>query len=340
VDAGTDDARIVTPKKLADYAEHRGMKNLLINGCMRVAQRAASQTLDHTPRYGPCDRWVAYWNSASGVTPGTQLQSYSADVEMWNTLSLGGLTCTQTNTLYAGQRIEARNSQCLIRANDHGGVSIQFKLWHNFGSAVDVYIAVATANSVDVFSAVTSRYVSSAISCPSDNWSTIKAEGIDIGTTDIDKGVFVYVSIDTPVCSGKHVYLADAQLEIGPKCTTIEKRSYEYELALCQRYYEKSYDLDTVPGTGTAAGCVLFTVPYGSAGDRGENVRFQTRKRAAPALTYYASSDGEVSKFYCSDGTKYAGSVLYLGENGFTFEPTGSSAGYAASFHWVCSAEL
>ena len=51
VDAGTDDARIVTPKKLADYAEHRGMKNLLINGCMRVCQRG-SQPLDVQTRYG------------------------------------------------------------------------------------------------------------------------------------------------------------------------------------------------------------------------------------------------------------------------------------------------
>ena len=92
-----------------------------------------------------------------------------------------------------------------------------------------------------------------------------------------------------------------------------------------------------MPGTGTAAGCVSFTVHSNSGR---ANVRFQTRKRAAPALTYYAVSDGEVNKYYCSDGTKWAGSVRYLGENGFTFEPTGIGAGYAASFHWVCSAEL
>jgi hypothetical protein len=336
VDAGTDDARIVTPKKLADYAEHRGMKNLLINGCMRVAQRAASQTLDHTPRYGPCDRWVAYWNSASGVTPGTQLQSYSADVEMWNTLSLGGLTCTQTNTLYAGQRIEARNSQCLIRANDHGGVSIQFKLWHNFGSAVDVYIAVATANSVDVFSAVTSRYVSSAISCPSDNWSTIKAEGIDIGTTDIDKGVFVYVSIDTPVCSGKHVYLADAQLEIGPKCTTIEKRSYEYELALCQRYYEKSYDIGTAIGTVTTIGAAGWTSSLGSA--YSPSMHFKVRKRTAPTITVYSTQNGSSGYVASYNGSESfnancSATVTHAGENGFIVY---YSSGWSSSYTWRC----
>ena len=348
VNAGTDDARIVTPKKLASYVEHRGsgMKNIIINGGMRVAQRAASQTLDHTPRYGPCDRWVAYWNSASGVTPGTQFQSYSADVEMWNTLSLGGLTCTQTNTLYAGQRIEAKNSQCLIRANDHGGVSIQFKLWHNFGSAVDVYIAVATANSVDVFSAVTSRYVSSAISCPSDNWSTIKAEGIDIGTTNIDKGVFVYVSIDTPVCSGKNVYLADAQLEIGPKCTTIEKRSYEYELALCQRYYEKSFPQLTAPAQNAGQIGAYYTTQIVPAGyQQVFPVFYKVTKRAAPTITLYnpSAANGEIRNGTHSTDWGSSTALNVSGDSCFIVSgvsPGGSGVGNLTCFHWKADAEL
>ena len=335
VDAGTDDARIVTPKKLADYAEHRGMKNLLINGCMRVCQRG-SQPLDVQTRYG-LDRWNVFWKSAAGVTPGTQERQSTTYLETTSCMALAGLTCTGTNVIYVNQRIESANAKTFLNGVNHGKWSGQFKFWHNFGSSVNVYLVVYSANAADNFSAITERYVSSAQSVPTSTWTSLKFEGIDIPTTDMYNGLQFSIKIETPVCSGKTIYIGDAQFEIGPKCTTIERRPYGLELALCQRYYEKSYDLATVPGTGTAAGCVSFTVPSNSGR---ANVRFQTRKRAAPALTYYASSDGEVSKFYCSDGTKYAGSVLYLGENGFTFEPTGISAGYAASFHWVCSAEL
>ena len=335
VDAGTDDARIVTPKKLADYAEHRGMKNLLINGCMRVCQRG-SQPLDVQTRYG-LDRWNVFWSSSAGVTPGTQERQSTTYLETTSCMALAGLTCTGTNVIYVNQRIESANAKTFLNGVNHGKWSGQFKFWHNFGSSVNVYLVVYSANAADNFSAITERYVSSAQSVPTSTWTSLKFEGIDIPTTDMYNGLQFSIKIETPVCSGKTIYIGDAQFEIGPKCTTIERRPYGLELALCQRYYEKSYDLDTVPGTGTAAGCVSFTVPSNSGW---ANVRFQTRKRAAPALTYYASSDGEVSKFYCSNGTKYAGSVLYLGENGFTFEPTGISAGYAASFHWVCSAEL
>ena len=338
VDAGTDDARIVTPKKLADYAEHRGMKNLLINGCMRVCQRG-SQPLDVQTRYG-LDRWYVFWGASAGVTPGTQERLPYASttyLETTSCMALAGLTCTGTNSIYVNQRIESANAKTFLNGVNHGKWSGQFKFWHNFGSSVNVYLVIYSANATDNFSAITARYVSSAQSVPTSTWTSLKFEGIDIPTTDMYNGLQFSIKIETPVCSGKTIYIGDAQFEIGPKCTTIERRPYGLELALCQRYYEKSYDLDTVPGTGTAAGCVFHHVPSLSAR---ANVRFQTRKRAAPALTYYASSDGEVSKFSCSDGMKYAGTVLYLGENGFTFWPTGISVGYAVSFHWVCSAEL
>jgi hypothetical protein len=341
-DARTDDARIVTPKKLASYTGLRGMKNLLINGSMVIGQRAADQTLDQTLRYGRVDRWHAFWSSATGVTPGTQGHQNSVNTESYNVMVLTPLTCSATNSLLIGQRIESMNSRYLRFANDYGGVSFCIKVWHNFGVDVSMKCVVYTADATDNFSAITSRYTSGARVIPSGTFATLKFEGFNIGTADVEKGVVVYLKVDTPICSGATMYLGDAQLEIGPACTDLEKRQYGLELALCQRYYEKSYDLDTVPGTGTDAGCVLFSVPWTNGDVPKANVRFQTRKRAAPALTYYASSDGEVSKFYCSDGAKYAGSVLYLGENGFTFGLPGINpkAGYAASFHWVCSAEL
>lgn len=269
--AGTDDARIVTPKKLADYAEHRGMKNLLINGCMRVCQRG-SQTLNAQERYG-LDRWNVFWNSATGVTPGTQERHQSTTyLETTSCMALTGLTCTGTNAIYVNQRIESANAKTFLNGVNHGKWSGQFKLWHNFGSSVNVYLVVYSANAADNFSAITQRYVSSAQSVPTSTWTSLKFEGIDIPTTDMDNGLQFTIKIETPVCSGKTIYIGDAQFEIGPKCTTIERRPYGLELALCQRYYQ--------------AGNVRMKTYVAASESFGYQVVYPVAMRAAATLTF------------------------------------------------------
>jgi len=276
-DAGTDDARIVTPKKLADYAEHRGMKNLLINGCMRVCQRG-SQPLDAQKRYG-LDRWNVFWNSAAGVTPGTQERLPYASttyLETTSCMALAGLTCTGTNVIYVNQRIESANAKTFLHGVNHGKWSGQFKFWHDFGSSVNVYLVVYSANAADNFSAITVRYVSSAQSVPTSTFTSLKFEGIDIPTTDMYNGLQFTIKIETPVCSGNTIYIGDAQFEIGPKCTTFERRPYGLELALCQRYYEVS------------TGRVLLSSV--TANDYMNFVWFRVSKRANPTCTIKAFS--------------------------------------------------
>ncbi len=276
VDAGTDDARIVTPKKLADYAEHRGMKNLLINGCMRVCQRG-SQPLDVQTRYG-LDRWYVFWGASAGVTPGTQKPTSTTYLETTSCMELAGLTCTGTNSIHVNQRIESANAKTFLNGVNHGKWSGQFKFWHNFGSSVNVYLSVYSANAADNFSAITVRYVSSAQSVPTSTWTSLKFEGIDIQTTDMYNGLQFSIKIETPVCSGNTIRIGDAQFEIGPKCTTIERRPYGLELALCQRYYE-------VSGGRTLQSAIISS-------DYVNFASYRVTKRAAPTVSITAYSSG------------------------------------------------
>jgi len=281
-DAGTDDARIVTPLKLKRYTGLRGMKNLLINGGMMIGQRATDQTLDQQIRYGRVDRWHAFWNSSTGVSPGSQGHQYSVNTETYNVMALTPLTCSSTNNLFIGQRIESVNSRCLRFANDYGGVSFRIKVWHNFGVNVNMKCVVYTADATDNFSAITGRYTSNDISVPSGTFTTLKFEGINIGTADVEKGVVVYLKVDTPVCSGATMYLGDAQLEIGPACTDLEKRPYSLELVLCQRYFWKigGTAIYEPVGVGTnAAGTQARIV-----------VKFPVSMRAAPS--WYTTNSG------------------------------------------------
>ena len=335
-DAGTDDARIVTPKKLADYAEHRGMKNLLINGCMRVCQRG-SQPLDVQTRYG-LDRWNVFWSSSAGVTPGTQERQSTTYLETTSCMALAGLTCTGTNVIYVNQRIESANAKTFLNGVNHGKWSGQFKFWHNFGSSVNVYLVVYSANAADNFSAITERYVSSAQSVPTSTWTSLKFEGIDIPTTDMYNGLQFSIKIETPVCSGKTIYIGDAQFEIGPKCTTIERRPYGLELALCQRYYEKSYNYAIAPGAASSDGCVLELGPRNSSGTT-YGAKFAVEKRAVPTVTCFSDNDG--ASGYCYNNGNKACAAGRIGTAGFSYASiTSGVTAHNASYHWVASIEL
>ena len=48
--------------------------------------------------------------------------------------------------------------------------------------------------------------------------------------------------------------ITDVQIEEGTIATPFERQPIGAELALCQRYYEKSYDLTTAPGALTTNG--------------------------------------------------------------------------------------
>jgi hypothetical protein len=51
--------------------------------------------------------------------------------------------------------------------------------------------------------------------------------------------------------------LSQVKLEKGTVATPFVARPFSEELALCQRYYEKSYNVDVDPGTVTEAGVYI-----------------------------------------------------------------------------------
>jgi hypothetical protein len=46
--------------------------------------------------------------------------------------------------------------------------------------------------------------------------------------------------------------ITGVQLEIGEQATPFEHRSFADELKQCERYYEKTYEYGTAPGTSEA----------------------------------------------------------------------------------------
>ena len=121
-----------------------------------------------------------------------------------------------------------------------------------------------------------------------------------LGTTFTNLAVFIW-NDDKSFTASDIVYITDVQLETGSLATPYEARLIGAELALCQRYYNKSYDTTTTPGTSTYNGCYSGSGWYATAGVSwgGANFVFPVTMRAVPSLTTY-STDGTIGYFYTS----------------------------------------
>lgn len=97
-------------------------------------------------------------------------------------------------------------------------------------------------------------------------------------------------------------FLTQVKVEEGRTATPFVRagKSYEAELSLLQRYYEKSYEIATPPGTATAVGVAgtLLTALASGAHRSASYVYFATAKRAVPTISIYSNSTGTVAKMY------------------------------------------
>jgi len=134
--------------------------------------------------------------------------------------------------------------------------------------------------------------------------------------------------------------IAQVQLEAGSVATPFEMRPLGIELSMCQRYYEKSYELTTTPGTATYVGMVGGIVYITSR--RAISIYFSSPKRAIPTLAIW---DGAGNSNKCSgrnteswvDNQAVTTPISYSKN----FMLDGNDSGPVATFiHYTASAEL
>lgn len=118
------------------------------------------------------------------------------------------------------------------------------------------------------------------------------------------------------------------------------------ELRMCQRYYEKSYDVNTAPGTATALGALNWAAIAGpGAGGTFNhfNISFKVPKRASNlSITSYSpvtGTIGQVRNTTANVDTPGGGGAG--GENGNVMVTNNAqTAGQALQAHWTLDAEL
>jgi hypothetical protein len=168
--------------------------------------------------------------------------------------------------------------------------------------------------------------VSFSVAIPADG----TANGLSIG---FEEGA------QTP--NGAYFEVAQVQLCAGSVALPFQPKSFAEELRDCQRYYEKSYDYATAPGTSTANGAVYVDSnggPYCILG----NVRYKVEKRIAITPTTY-SQTGAVGKIRnVTAGSDLTAAIAGGGANGFSIfvNNAASTALDDLSAHWTADAEL
>ena len=254
--------RTETPQEAFSLIGARN-RNLIINGDMRIAQRATSVSGSNGGGYTVCDRWNLFDNSGSVNI--AQSSTVPATTGFGNSLqftvnSTGTLSSTSVFT--PNQQIEGFNSvQLLWGTSNAKSITVSFWCRSSVTGTYGIFVRNSSANrfyatSFDVSVANTWQYVTATI--PGDTagtWIgatngigltvgiTLRAGSSRTGTTGVWSGSTVYApttQVDWHGVAGATFYFTGFQVEEGKVATDFEHRSYGEELLLCQRYYFKS----------------------------------------------------------------------------------------------------
>lgn len=138
--------------------------------------------------------------------------------------------------------------------------------------------------------------------------------------------------------------IGKAQLEVGLQATPIALRPNQQEINLCQRYYEKSYNLAVAPGTASVNG-EFFQENTGlvtSVLTGGVYVKYQVRKRSAGTLTLYSTNTGASGKVTDAFVVDVTPTVASSNEVGFAYTATqsGSTTTFIMRGQFSVDAEL
>jgi hypothetical protein len=208
-------------------------QNFLDNGGMQIYQRASAYTLAKDVYGFSVDRWA-------GMATGTLVSAGTLTQETASTLNnsgfsvkFSGATLTGTGILYLRQRIASQDAKKLKNQS----VSIQFKVKHDVGSAINYTIFVRKADADNNFTTATNISNSGAISVATATDTIIKYENVALG--DCSNGLEIEVKIECGAITTKNFEVSNAKLEIGTICTDFIDNSFADEFEKCKFYFFK-----------------------------------------------------------------------------------------------------
>ncbi len=313
-------------------------KNYIINGGLDFWQRHnnfSSGSELSAGSYQSVDRFrIATFN-----TSGTRASQQQGADKPNNKTPFSGLisfTSTGTASLDIQQRIESVFARDLIDGK------VSFNFWYKTDEFQQVRIRFAKATAQDNFTSTTSMY-DQTFSITADNtWRQFTLEGVDIHA-DAHTGIALIVTALTPLNgSGARTFrYSQLMLNIGDSASDFNRsgRDYHDELILCQRYFEKSYDLVTPLQTVTGAGGTNYLSSSGSF-EIDKEIRYAVRKRTQATATTYSTTTGASGVAAVGAAGDVSSGAGLLSDGGFAVNGAGNAANQQVNFQWAAEAEL
>ena len=136
--------------------------------------------------------------------------------------------------------------------------------------------------------------------------------------------------------------LSLVQFEPGAVATPFERRPYGTELALCQRYFEKTFTSSTAPASNAGvAGSITTSTVSTLPNTNTANWAFKSEKRTSPTVATFNPSAAGSDWYGINTGTSVTASVDGIGTSAITLIVLGSpSDGRRYSIHATADAEL
>jgi len=340
------------------------MRNRIINGAMVINQRGGTVTSSVSGTYG-VDRFFNFANGG-GVFTAVQSTTVPSGEGFVNsnllTVTTADASIGSSDYYSYGQFIEGYNIADLMFGTA-SAKTITLSFWVR-SSVTGLYaVAIINDNGSRCYPAtftisVANTWQKIILTIPGDTggtWLTNNGIGFtvrfDLGSGSANNGTantwntaggFVGARTSSTVnwiaTSGATFFVTGIQLEKGAQATSFEYRKIGEELQLCQRYFQKSYNLTTAVGTATDIGSEWFTISSYS-GRIATTTRFATPMRTSAAVVPY-DWNGAANRVRTSAGDGQTGYVLRgPSENNFTVDYTGASIAELL-YQWTASAEL
>jgi len=343
-------------------------RNKLINGDMSIFQRGVAATAINTYAV---DRWkFAKVNGATeSVSQSTDAPSgYSFSLR--DTISVGDASIGATEYSALQQYIEGNNTSDLSFGTS-SAKSVTISFWVR-SSVIGQYtgnIGNSDSSRLCPFNYtinVANTWEHQKITlpgCPDGTWNAgttsvsiclqfYSALGSSFlgGTAGVWNSAAQYGSgspVNGIASNGNIFAITSVQLEAGTCATPFEILPVQTRIHLCQRYYEKSYNLDVAPGTNTLVGSWYFLGASDNTNNLGMIINFKVPKRITPNQFAAYREVGTDGWDYARTATvgNIATASLNIGRlgssGGLVYGGVGAPNTSAAIFgHWVCASEF
>jgi len=355
-----------------DVSEFRNRRNLITNGCFRVWQRGDTFNLISSGAYS-ADQWL-WTNNTAGAANIVRNKFSSTSFLTKNRLDVDISTAHASMAAgeyaYVQQNIEAVDIHD-VKMGNAAARDLVLTFYHTHTKTGTHSVAVRNSAGNRSYVAEYTQSVAdtaelATIVIPGDTVGTWLTEpgtvglrltfclavGSTFSTTAGSWSGGNYLGSSSQVNNldntANYFRIHEVQLESVDSGTTtatnFESRSFNEELSLCERYYEKSYELAAYAGDVDSNGIevALLTGLNTAAKTYGTNVRFRTPKSVNPTVTTYSPNTGTSGKAYDYTATADINTTVSVqSETGFKWQATtASAANINLATQWVAVASL